>query len=77
MAKFTETRKLLPQDTLDQFKQEVAEQTGLADDIEKRGFPQMKSKECGKIGGKIGGKMVRVLIRHAEEALASNSDVKI
>lgn len=77
MAKFTDTRKLLPQDTLDQFKQEVAEQTGLADDIEKRSFPQMKSKECGKIGGKIGGKMVRVLIRHAEEALASNSDVKI
>lgn len=77
MAKFTDTRKLLPQDALDQFKQEVAEQTGLAGDIEKRGFPQMKSKECGKIGGKIGGKIVRVLIRHAEEALASNRGMKI
>jgi len=30
------------------------------------------ARECGKVGGKIGGNIVKVMIRHAEQALEQN-----
>jgi len=66
---------LLPESALDRFKYELAEDYGLLDKIQRRGWPEMTSRECGVIGGKIGGHMVRVLIRRAEQALARGEDI--
>ncbi len=62
------------QNTLDSYKWEVAEQLGLADDVRSRGWANMSSRECGRVGGrmggKIGGQMVRRMIQLAEQNLA-------
>jgi len=68
-------RKLLPPDVLDQFKYEVAEELGLRDEIQARGWADMPTRACGVIGGHIGGNMVRVMIRHAERALAGGGQL--
>lgn len=70
MAQFTTTGKVLPHELLDRFKWEIAEQEGLTERIVQLGWPTMTSHDCGRIGGRIGGKMVKVMLRHAEEALA-------
>ncbi len=62
--------KLLSQDTLNRFKYEIASELGLSGEIQRRGWADMPSRDMGAIGGNIGGRMVRVMIRHAEEALA-------
>ncbi len=60
-------RPLLPSSrpALDRLKYEVAEDLGLGDDIEERGWGNMTTREVGKIGGN----MVKRLIRKAEQDL--------
>lgn len=71
MAQFTPTGRVLPHELLDRFKWEVAAQEGLAEQIQSRGWSEMSSHDCGRIGGRIGGRLVKVMIRQAEEALAN------
>lgn len=61
-------RPLLPRSerALDKLKYEVAEDLGLEDDIEKRGWGNMTTREVGKIGGN----MVKRLVKKAENDLA-------
>ena len=58
---------------LDNLKNEVADELGLTQDIEKRGWREMTSRECGLIGGnmggQIGGNMVKKMVSLAEEML--------
>lgn len=53
-----EDRVLGSEEQLDELKQEVAEELGLDDDIEKRGWENMTTRETGKIGGNMVKKMV-------------------
>lgn len=55
-------------EALDRFKYEVAQELGLRDDIEKRGWENMTTREVGKIGGN----MVRRMVRFAERNMADN-----
>lgn len=70
MAQFTNRPKLLPEDVLDRFKYEIADEIGLTSKIESVGWSEMPSRECGRVGGKIGGNMVKVMIRYAEQSLS-------
>lgn len=58
------------QQFLDQRKWEVAQALGLADQIRARGWGEMSSRDCGRIGGylggAVGGQMVRRMIQAAE-----------
>ena len=63
---------LLPQSVLDQFKYEVADELGLTQKIQTKGWANMTSRECGHVGGRIGGSMVKTMIRRAEESLKGN-----
>ncbi len=76
MAQFSPTRKLLPKPVLDSFKYEIADELGLRQKIESVGWPDMTSRECGRIGGRIGGNMVKVMIRYAERLLANTNPVQ-
>lgn len=55
---------------LDEKKYEIAQELGLKDKIEEKGWENMTTQEVGKIGGrmggKIGGQMVKELISMAE-----------
>ncbi len=62
-------RNLLPDQVLDRFKWEVADELGLTGKIQEKGWGDMPSRDCGAVGGRIGGNMVRVMIRYAEESL--------
>ncbi|AYO30878.1 small, acid-soluble spore protein, alpha/beta type [Biomaibacter acetigenes] len=53
------------EDELDSLKEEVAEELHLDDDIEKRGWENMTTREVGKIGGN----MIRKMINLAEEEM--------
>lgn len=53
-------------DALDRFKYEVAEELGLRDEIERRGWGEMTTRQVGKIGGN----MVRKMVRYAERGLS-------
>lgn len=53
------------EDELDSLKEEVAEDLRLDDDIKKRGWENMTTREVGKIGGN----MVRKMIDLAEEEM--------
>lgn len=64
-------RKLLPHEVRDLFKYEIASELGLMDDITTRGWADMRSRDCGSVGGRIGGRMVSVMIKYAESALAN------
>lgn len=55
---------------LDELKWEVAEELQLDDDIKKRGFENMTTREVGKIGGN----MVKKLIRFAEREMAEHGE---
>ena len=61
-------RHVLPEaePALDRFKYEVAEDLGLRDDIQGRGWENMTTREVGKIGGN----MVRRMIERAERNMA-------
>ncbi|OLZ12242.1 alpha/beta-type small acid-soluble spore protein [Sulfobacillus thermosulfidooxidans] len=54
------------EEALDKLKFEVAEDLGLDDDIKKRGWANMTTREVGKIGGN----MVRRLVQKAEKDLS-------
>ncbi len=63
-------RPLLPESerALDRLKYEVAEDLGLDDDIQEKGWANMTTRQVGKIGGN----MVRRLIKRAERDLAKD-----
>ena len=65
-------RPVVPQAdrALDRFKYETAEELGLLDDIQERGWGNMTTREVGAIGGH----MVRKLIREAERSLIDEKD---
>ncbi len=54
---------------LDRFKYETAAELGLLEKVKEKGWENMTTYECGKIGGN----MVRKLIREAETSLFTNS----
>lgn len=58
---------------LDRYKYDVATELGLRAKIDQIGWPNMTSRECGKVGGhmggRLGGQMVRRMIRLAEERM--------
>jgi hypothetical protein len=62
--------KLLPASVLNQFKDEVAHELGLDSSVQTKGWSEMTSKDCGRVGGKIGGRMVKVMIREIEKSLS-------
>lgn len=70
MAQFIDRKKLLPESVLDDMKYQVAAQLNLIDEIALKGWPEMKTRDTGTIGGKLGGNMVKVLIRQVEEVMA-------
>ncbi len=76
MARSNGSRNLLPNDALDRFKYEVAEELGLTGKIQERGWAEMPTRELGYIGGHIGGNMVRVMIKYAEEALSKGEAIE-
>lgn len=53
------------QKAMDHLKAEVAEDLGLDDDIDERGWGNMTTREVGKIGGN----MVRRLVKKAKNEL--------
>lgn len=73
MAQFTDRPRLLPREVLDGFKYEIADELGLTAEIAQKGWPEMTTRDTGRIGGRIGGRMVKVLIRRAEQALAQGA----
>ncbi len=80
MNPLNKRQRLLRPSLRDQFKYEVAEHLGLADDIALKGWADMPSRQLGRIGGTIGGNMVKVMIRQAEanldaEPTSEGSDV--
>ncbi|MEW6574535.1 MAG: alpha/beta-type small acid-soluble spore protein [Bacillota bacterium] len=60
-------KNLIPEaePALDRFKYEVAEDLGLSDKVNRVGWGDMTSRECGLVGGN----MVKRMIRYAEEQM--------
>lgn len=54
-----------PRDDMDRLKEEVARDLHLDDDIRRRGWENMTSREIGKIGGH----MVKRMIRYAKRGM--------
>lgn len=54
---------------LDRFKEEVAEDLGLADKVRTIGWGDMTSRECGRVGGQ----MVRRMLKFAERKMAEDN----
>lgn len=73
MAKFFKENRLLPHNVLDQFKYEIAQEIGVANQIQNGYWGQLTAKDCGRVGGKIGGNMVKLMIKRAEEALINGN----
>lgn len=61
-------KRLLSPQVLDHFKFELADELGIPLNPAYNG--DIKARDAGRIGGRIGGRMVKVMIKHAEEALA-------
>jgi hypothetical protein len=61
--------RILSDAVREQFKYEVAQELGLWNEIEEKGWADMPSRQLGRIGGKIGGNMVKVMIHYAEQSL--------
>lgn len=74
MAQFTNQNRVLPRETLDQFKFEVASELGIPLQAGYNG--NLTTHDAGRIGGRIGGRVVKVLIRMAEEQLANGSTLQ-
>lgn len=70
MAQFSKSPKILPENMLEQYKYELAEDYGLTERIRTAGWANMTSRECGLTGGRIGGNITKVLVRRAEQILA-------
>lgn len=73
MAQFSGRQRLLPPEVLESFKYEIANELGLTEQIQSKGWPEMSTRDCGRVGGRIGGRMVRVMIRFAEQQLANGA----
>lgn len=67
MISLTDKKRLVPEaeDELDKLKYEVAEELHLDDDIEKRGWENMTTREVGKIGGN----MIKKMVKFAEQEM--------
>lgn len=76
MAQWTRKPSALPQEARDKFKYEIAEDLGVLDEIETKGWGDMPTRQLGRIGGKIGGNMVKVMIKHAEQSLSEGDDLE-
>lgn len=72
IAKFTDSNRLLPRETLDHFKYEVAGELGITPQINNDYWGELTARDCGRVGGRIGGRMVRVMIRRMEESMSEN-----
>ncbi|MEW6546706.1 MAG: alpha/beta-type small acid-soluble spore protein [Bacillota bacterium] len=72
MPKFMNQPKVLPESVLDTFKYELANELGITPKIRDAYWCDFPARECS-VGGKIGGNLVKVMIRHAEQALEQNS----
>lgn len=72
MAKWSKGPSVLPPGVRDRFKYEVAQNLGLLDEIEQKGWADMPTRQLGRIGGKIGGNMVKVMIHYAESELKNS-----
>lgn len=63
------------EELLDAYKYRVAQEVGLRDDIDRKGWADMPTRDCGAIGGRvggaIGGHMVARMIRLAQESMAA------
>ncbi len=57
---------------LDRMKYEVAAELGLRDDIERRGWGEMTTRQVGTIGGHMVRKMVRFAERHMAQDQGAN-----
>ncbi|HHW27874.1 MAG TPA: alpha/beta-type small acid-soluble spore protein [Firmicutes bacterium] len=61
---------------LDRMKYEIADELGLSEKIRAVGWPNMTSRECGRIGGQLGGRlggqMVKRMIEYAEARMAQD-----
>lgn len=61
---------------LDRMKHEVADELGLSGKIRTVGWPNMTSRECGRIGGQLGGRlggqMVKRMIEYAEARMSED-----
>ncbi|MFV9510239.1 small, acid-soluble spore protein, alpha/beta type [Tepidibacillus sp. LV47] len=57
---------------MDQLKYEVAQDLGLDDDIQNRGWENMTTREVGKIGGN----MVKRMIAIAEQQMANQQNAQ-
>ncbi|MCY0898296.1 MAG: alpha/beta-type small acid-soluble spore protein [Firmicutes bacterium] len=73
MAKWSKGTSVLSPQVRDQFKYEIADNLGLTDALQQKGWGDMPTRDLGRVGGKIGGNMVKVMIKYAEESLARNS----
>lgn len=62
-------KKLYPkaEDELDSLKQETAEKLNLDDDIEKRGWENMTTREVDKVGGNMVKKMIKFAEKEMDE----------
>lgn len=68
-------KNLIDDKLLEQFKFEIADDLGLTEKIESQGWPNMTSRDCGRIGGRIGGNMVKIMVRQAEKMMAENDQL--
>ena len=57
---------------MDHLKYEVAQDLGLDDDIQNRGWENMTTREVGKIGGN----MVKKMVAMAEEQMANQQNAQ-
>jgi len=62
-------RKLLlpeAEQVMDQFRDEIAQELGLADKVAQRGWGEMTTRECGMVGGMMVKKMVEMVEDHMD-----------
>lgn len=71
MAQWTKGPSVLSHSVRDRFKYEIAQDLGILDEIESKGWADIPTRQLGRVGGKIGGNMVKVMIRMAEENMAA------
>lgn len=76
MAQWTKRPSVLSNEVRDAFKYEIANELGILNEIEQKGWADMPTRQLGRIGGKIGGNMVKVMIKHAEESLAQGDKLE-
>ena len=76
MAQGTRKASVLSHQVRDKFKYEIAQDLGILDEIEHKGWADMPTRQLGRIGGKIGGNMVKVMIKYAEDSMANGDKLE-